>query len=126
MDNHISEWANQDDEIKQLLADPKTLDFLHIPLKKAMKGNSNMGRCGLSNLGNTCFMNSALQCLSNTTELTKYFIYGLCNNEINYKNNLGTQGRLVSAYAQLMSEMWIDSDPITAPWDVKKSIGKVA
>jgi len=25
-----------------------------------------------------------------------------------------------------MKEMWVDADPRTAPWEVKKSIGKVA
>ena len=124
VENHLE--INGDEIPEEWISDPTTLNFLKIPIQKALKNRSCKGLCGLSNLGNTCFMNSALQCISNTTELTRYFLFGLHKDEVNYKNNLGTQGRLVSAYAQLMKEMWVDSEGRAAPWDVKKSIGKVA
>lgn len=53
-------------------------------------------------------MNSSLQCLSNTYELTKFFLdekfkYMM---EMEVKNPLGTEGRLVMAYAKTLNEMW--------------------
>jgi len=64
--------------------------------------------------------------MSNTIELTKYFLFGLYKDEINYNNPLGTKGRLAAAYAKLMKELWISNDSRVAPWDVKKAIGTVA
>ena len=41
------------------------------------------GATGLSNLGNTCFMNSSIQCVSNTKPLTEYFTSGRHLYELN-------------------------------------------
>lgn len=54
---------NDSDEnvnFKAKLQDPESLMYLEINLQEIMKKNSNFGKIGLSNLGNTCFMNSAL------------------------------------------------------------------
>ena len=47
------------------------------------------GVVGLQNLGNTCFMNSMLQCLSNTQPLTEYFLSDQYLEELNVDNVLG-------------------------------------
>lgn len=51
---------------------------------------SCVGQIGLLNFGNTCFMNSAIQCLVHTPEFARFFI-GDFRQEINLKNPLGME-----------------------------------
>jgi len=73
-------------------------------------------------------MASSLQCLSNTFELTKFF---LDENfkfviEKKEKNALGTDGRLVLAYAKTMNEMWNMDSSVVRPDMFKRILGEYA
>lgn len=64
------------------------------------------GKQGLGNLGNTCFMNSGLQCLSACVPLTDYFLSGRYIPEINRDNPIGAKGLMADAYGGLLRELW--------------------
>ncbi|XP_078273394.1 ubiquitin carboxyl-terminal hydrolase 15-like isoform X3 [Rhinoraja longicauda] len=84
------------------------------------------GLCGLSNLGNTCFMNSAVQCLSNTPPLTEYFLSDEYVDELNHDNLLGMKGEIANAYADLIKQMWSGKYSYVTPRAFKTQVGRFA
>lgn len=84
------------------------------------------GVCGLTNLGNTCFMNSALQCLSNTPPLTEYFLSNCYLNDLNFDNPLGMKGEIAEAYADIIKQAWSGRHSTIAPRIFKAKVSHFA
>ena len=95
-------------------------------ISEYLKPDSSSGRIGGRNLGNTCFMNSSIACLSNTTELTYYFLKGDYLKDINEENRLGMQGELAKSWGELLNQYWVEDTRVGDPSDFKYTIGKKA
>eukprot|EP00299_Pterocystis_sp_00344_P014246 c7048_g1_i1.p1 GENE.c7048_g1_i1~~c7048_g1_i1.p1 ORF type:complete len:485 (+),score=83.00 c7048_g1_i1:60-1514(+) len=81
---------------------------------------------GLANLGNTCFMASALQCLLSIRLLTTYFSSHRFSSEINKNNPLGFGGRLAFSYAKLINEWISNDDKIMKPFSFREHLCQFA
>ena len=84
------------------------------------------GVCGLTNLGNTCFMSSGIQCLSNTPALRDYFLSGEYKRHINRQNTMGTKGQLAEAFGALVATLWSRQYASVAPRALRRTLAKWA
>ena len=103
---------------------PENIKRLRLENLEPQWSNVHPGLTGIRNLGNTCFMNSIIQCLNNTVELKEYFLSDRYRNDLNPKNPLGFGGEIADEFSIIVNALWWGHCKTIAPTRFKELIGQ--
>lgn len=92
--------------------------------KEEILETENDNKIGLNNIGNTCYMNSALQCILHTPIIKKNFLNPSDNLKINKKNPLGTAGDLLTEFKSLTKKYFFTSHSSIRPSSFKTTLSR--
>jgi ubiquitin carboxyl-terminal hydrolase 8 len=82
------------------------------------------GLCGLTNLGNKCFLNSIIQCLSNTLKLTDYFLsQKYIEDDPEQLNKRKEEHFFLTSYVQLLVNIW-ETNQLLKPKSFVENLSK--
>ena len=98
---------------------------LNLSLRGVVGGGGESAKCGLRNLGNSCYMNSVLQCMFNITQLADYFLTFSYRQDVKRNNVAGHGGKVAEIFAVLLRAIWSGQYRYLIPTDMKQVAGEI-